>query len=120
MFQSQAARRVERVGRSKDLIRTGAKTLPDSGTDLIVKNLLRRTMSFEETEKFDNIRVLVFSARQYGCDRKRSNGLLTRSPYLLVVPSKQRTMTLGLWVVESVDIVEERISEDWETTPGVL
>ena len=74
MFQSQAARWVERVGRSKDLIRTGAKTLLDSGTDLIVKNLLLRTMSLEETVKLDDIRVLVFSTRQHGRDRKRSNG----------------------------------------------
>ena len=42
----------------------------DSGTDLVVNNLLRRTTFVEETVKLDDIRVLVFSARQHGRNMK--------------------------------------------------
>ena len=52
----------------------GAKTLFDSGTDLIVSNLFHRMKFVEETVKLDDIRVLVFSARQHGRDRKGLTG----------------------------------------------
>ena len=52
----------------------GAKALLDSETDLIVGNLFHRMKFVEETVELNDIRVLVFSARQHGRDRKDPTG----------------------------------------------
>ena len=60
--------------------------------------------------ELDNVCVLAFLYVRLvttGADTLR---WLTLAQYLLVVPSKQRTITLGLGVVESDDMVEGRKS----------
>ena len=75
-------------------------------TNLVIDNLFVRTTLVEHSVELDDVCVLAFSYVSLVATEADIMRWQTVASYWFAVPSKQRTITLGLGVVESDDMAE--------------